>query len=80
MSALARARAQVLIVDKVGGIEDIPHGVSAILTRSATDLLSHIAIRARNQGVLLATCHDDAAFAALKSLTGSAGEGEGGKE
>jgi alpha-glucan, water dikinase len=57
-------------VSKVGGMEDIPPGVAAVLTRSATDVLSHVAIRARNQGVLLATCHDDAAFAALCAQTG----------
>jgi alpha-glucan,water dikinase len=51
-------------------MEDIPSGVVAILTRSSTDILSHIAIRARNQGVLLATCHDDAKFNELKALSG----------
>lgn len=30
----------------------------AVLTSSPTDVLSHIAIRARAQGVLLATCFD----------------------
>ena len=33
-------------------------GIVAILTSSPTDVLSHIAIRARAQGVLLATCFD----------------------
>ena len=33
----------------LGGIEDIPSGVVAVLSRSAVDVLSHIAIRARNQ-------------------------------
>lgn len=32
----------------------------AVLTSSPTDVLSHIAIRARAQGVLLATCFDAA--------------------
>lgn len=40
----------------LGGMEDIPEGVVCLLTRSATDVLSHVAIRARSQGVLLATC------------------------
>ena len=40
----------------LGGMEDIPEGVAALLTRSSTDVLSHVAIRARCQGVLLATC------------------------
>lgn len=35
-------------------------GIVAILTSSPTDVLSHIAIRARAQGVLLATCFDAA--------------------
>eukprot|EP00286_Rhodomonas_abbreviata_P000694 CAMPEP_0181291048 /NCGR_PEP_ID=MMETSP1101-20121128/1749_1 /TAXON_ID=46948 /ORGANISM="Rhodomonas abbreviata, Strain Caron Lab Isolate" /LENGTH=1087 /DNA_ID=CAMNT_0023395393 /DNA_START=89 /DNA_END=3353 /DNA_ORIENTATION=+ len=62
---------QVLIVKTIGGIEDIPPGVSAILTRSGMDVLSHIAIRARNQGVLLATCHDDGEFDKLTKLSGA---------
>jgi alpha-glucan,water dikinase len=37
-------------------MEDIPEGVVGLLTRSSTDVLSHVAIRARSQGVLLATC------------------------
>ncbi|GFH21270.1 PPDK_N domain-containing protein [Haematococcus lacustris] len=38
----------------------------AVLTRSATDVLSHAAIRARAQRVLLATCHDEAQWEALQ--------------
>lgn len=40
---------QVLIVEGLSGNEDIPEGVVAVLTGSATDVLSHIAIRARSQ-------------------------------
>ena len=36
----------------------LQEGVAAVLTSSPTDVLSHIAIRARAQGVLLATCFD----------------------
>jgi hypothetical protein len=49
-------------------MEDIPPGVTAVLTQSSTDILSHVAIRARSQGVLLATCYDDAEWAALTAL------------
>jgi alpha-glucan, water dikinase len=45
-------------------------GVVAVLTSSATDVLSHIAIRARSQGVLLATCFDAAQLEAIKALDG----------
>ena len=56
---------QVLLVNKLGGMEDIPPGVVAILSPMGVDVLSHIAIRARNQKVLLASCHDDGVFSAL---------------
>ena len=40
----------------------VQENITAVLTHSATDVLSHIAIRARSQGVLLATCFDEAAL------------------
>jgi alpha-glucan,water dikinase len=46
------------VLQALGGMEDIPDGVVALLTRSSTDVLSHVAIRARTQGVLLAGCSD----------------------
>jgi alpha-glucan,water dikinase len=50
--------ATVLIVDAVSGEEEIPQGVTAVLTRSAPDVLSHVSVRARNMGCLLASCYD----------------------
>ncbi len=44
--------------------------MTAVLTRSPTDVLSHVAIRARSQGVLLATCFDEAALGNIKQLEG----------
>ena len=41
-----------------------------MLTSSPTDVLSHVAIRARSQGVLLATCFDEAELASLEALAG----------
>jgi hypothetical protein len=49
-------------------MEDIPPGVTAVLTESTTDVLSHVAIRARSQGVLLATCFDEAEWARLTAM------------
>jgi hypothetical protein len=49
-------------------MEDIPPGVSAVLTESTTDVLSHVAIRARSQGVLLATCFDEGEWARLTAM------------
>lgn len=50
------------------GMEDIPQGVTAVLTESTTDVLSHVAIRARSQGVLLATCFDDGEWQKLTAM------------
>lgn len=61
---------QVIIADGLTGNEDIPEGVVAVLTGSATDVLSHIAIRARAQGVLLATCFDGEELDGLRGLAG----------
>ena len=60
----------VLVTDKVSGNEDIPEGVSAVITTSTLDLVSHAAIRARNGGILCATCFDEKSYAALKKSDG----------
>jgi alpha-glucan,water dikinase len=60
----------VLVADKIAGDEEIPQGVAAIVTPSAVDSLSHLAIRARNAGVLFAVCYDEETVAKLKSLEG----------
>lgn len=61
------AEPTVVIAGHMGGMEDIPENVTAVLTQSATDILSHVAIRARSQGVLLATCFDAGLWGALAS-------------
>ncbi len=58
----------VLVADHVGGNEEIPAGVTAVLTLDAPDLVSHVAVRARNAGVLFATCFDPDRYAQLKAL------------
>lgn len=45
--------------------------VTAVLTASSTDVLSHVAIRARSQNVLLATCFEPEQLHSLRSLEGS---------
>lgn len=59
-----------ILVEKLTGNEDIPENVVAVITGSATDVLSHVAIRARAQDVLLASCFDPAALDALRELEG----------
>jgi alpha-glucan,water dikinase len=48
----------VLVVERVHGEEEIPSRVLAVLTLDRPDLVSHLAVRARNAHVLLATCHE----------------------
>lgn len=51
--------------------ETLQEGVTGVLTASTTDVLSHVAIRARSQQVLLATCFD---ATELNSFKGRQGE------
>jgi alpha-glucan,water dikinase len=60
----------VLIADKIAGDEEIPQGAVAIITPALIDSLSHLAIRARNAGVLFAICYDPETIGRLKSLEG----------
>ncbi|HMK50336.1 MAG TPA: hypothetical protein VK435_09805, partial [Thermodesulfovibrionales bacterium] len=60
----------VIVADKIRGDEEIPQGVAAIITPSDIDALSHLAIRARNAGVLFAVCYDPDTIGQLKVLSG----------
>jgi alpha-glucan,water dikinase len=64
----------VVLAQRLGGTEDIPQGVTAVLTESSTDVLSHVAIRARSQRVLLATCDDDGEWQKLVGMKVSGGD------
>jgi alpha-glucan,water dikinase len=59
----------VLVADAVGGNEEIPEGVTAVLTADTPDLVSHVAVRARNAQVLFATCWEPETYAQLKALS-----------
>jgi len=60
----------IIIADKVMGDEDIPEGVTAVIAPDVTDIVSHVAVRARNANLLFASCHDPELFEHLKSLRG----------
>lgn len=64
------AEATVLIADRVNGDEEVPANVTAVLTRDTPDLVSHLAVRARNSRVLLATCWEEETYQRLKELAG----------
>ena len=60
----------VILTEKITGEEEIPQHVTAILTPDTTDIVSHVAIRARNGRVLLATCYDTEILQTLRDLKG----------
>lgn len=68
----APAEAQVLLVETMTGWEDIPANIHPILLPAgqAVDTLSHVAIRARNQEVLLASCDEDQQLQQLRQMKG----------
>ncbi|KAK9830544.1 hypothetical protein WJX72_012386 [[Myrmecia] bisecta] len=64
------AEATVLLVGHVGGEEEVPEGVVAVVTPDSPDVLCHAAVRARNAGVLFASCFDAQQLAAIGELAG----------
>src|ERR1043166_3934944 len=63
-------RATVIIADAVMGDEEVPPGVTAVIAPDVTDIVSHVAVRARNAGLLFASCHDREGLQRLQSLHG----------
>jgi len=61
-------QATVLLATTVAGNEDIPEGVTAVITLDSPDLVSHLAVRARNAGVLLAACLEPESYRRLQGL------------
>ncbi len=61
---------RVIVADRVTGEEEIPDQVTAVIAPDVVDMVSHVAVRARNAGVLFASCHDPELFQHLKSLQG----------
>jgi alpha-glucan,water dikinase len=61
---------RVIVADHINGDEDIPESVTAVIAPDVTDIVSHVAVRARNAGLLFASCYDRETFERLKSLAG----------
>ena len=60
----------VVVADKVSGDEEIPEGVTAIIAPDVTDIVSHVAVRARNANILFASCLSAATLQKLKAMRG----------
>ena len=62
----------ILVVARLSGEEEVPAGAVAVLAADAPDVLSHLAVRARNGGTLLAACFDAGPLEELRALEGQA--------
>jgi hypothetical protein len=63
---------------KLDGLEDIPAGVVAVLTGAGVDVLAHVSLRARAQGVLLDVDHGTWPFVTSSNVVaGQAAAGSG---
>ncbi|PWU10999.1 MAG: hypothetical protein C5B50_24295 [Verrucomicrobia bacterium] len=60
----------VVIAQRVLGDEEVPDQVVAVLAPDVTDMVSHVAVRARNAKILFAACHNPETIERLKSLAG----------
>jgi len=63
-------RPRVVVAKHVNGDEEIPEAVTAVIAPDVTDIVSHVAVRARNAGLLFASCYDAETFNRLKGLQG----------
>jgi len=60
----------VVVAEKVRGTEEPPEGVTAVISPGTVDLVSHVAVRARNAGILFATCYDPECLERLRKKEG----------
>lgn len=67
----ADSHRSIILSPELDGMEDISPHVAAVLTRSRVDILSHIAIRARNSGILLASCTRSSTWEAFSRMEGA---------
>jgi alpha-glucan,water dikinase len=63
-------RPSIIVAETVRGDEEPPEGATAIITPDAVDLVSHVAVRARNAHLLFASCYDEDCLTRLKALKG----------
>lgn len=61
---------RVVVTEKVTGDEEIPEDVVAVVAPNVTDIVSHVAVRARNANLLFAACLDPDMLNHLKGLAG----------
>lgn len=60
----------ILIAKRVTGEEEIPAGVTGVISITELDALAHVSVRARNSKVLLAVCFNEEEMSNLENLIG----------
>jgi len=65
------SRPTVIVAGRVSGEEEIPEGCVGVLTSDMPDVLAHISVRARNEGVAFCTCFDPDEMRRLQTLGGT---------
>eukprot|EP00181_Compsopogon_caeruleus_P005083 CAMPEP_0184687942 /NCGR_PEP_ID=MMETSP0312-20130426/28060_1 /TAXON_ID=31354 /ORGANISM="Compsopogon coeruleus, Strain SAG 36.94" /LENGTH=1305 /DNA_ID=CAMNT_0027144575 /DNA_START=67 /DNA_END=3984 /DNA_ORIENTATION=+ len=69
--ALELRKNSVIVAGRCNGDEDVPDGCSYVIIGSTVDVLSHVAVRARNEHHGLIACFDEDKMEELKNLKGS---------
>lgn len=64
------SEATVALVDRLLGDEDLPNTVSGVIVSHETPYLSHFAVRARERGVVFASCEEAELVSAFLPLAG----------
>jgi hypothetical protein len=60
----------ILASETIHGDEEVPEGVTGVVTTMEVDVLAHLSVRARNNQVYLGVCYDHAEWEAVKTLEG----------
>jgi len=61
----------IIITPEVSGEEELPEQIKGVITSDTVDIVSHVAIRARNAPIVFATCYDSDTVSQLESLAGT---------
>jgi alpha-glucan,water dikinase len=70
--AMALDGPTIVLAERVRGDEEPPPEVRAVITSQPTDIVSHVAVRARNSALLFAVCYDEECMEKLRAAEGRA--------
>ena len=64
------AQPTILGTTNISGDEEVPNGVTGVVTPVEIDVLAHLSVRARNQKVFLGVCYDQEEWESLEKYNG----------